>query len=180
MAVLGVKVTDTWADVRRAFRATIRARHPDTSAEDNANASAARVTEAYALLRREWHQPGTAPPPVTPTRVDSPERETEDRISLIGTDTIVVPAPGGEAFARLVDAAHSLGEVSYIDRASGFLEVVVTVLGGPACSVVVSVQGRATGDTEAFVTIEPLGRGPAPPVEPFAAALAALVAQRWP
>lgn len=177
--VLGVGEDARWTDVRQAYRQRIRAAHPDVSDQPGATASAARLSLAYATLRRLRAEataaPETAPPPPPPPHAAG----DPDGVYCIGTDTIVVPAPSDEAFARLLDAAHRLGSVSFIDRSSGFLEAVVTVVDGPACSVVISLQGRATGGTEAFVTIEPLGQGPAPPVDPFTAALAASVAARW-
>lgn len=169
--ILGVDADTGWPEVRRAYRERIRAAHPDVSDRADAAGASARLTLAYATLRRVRD--------ATPDPVPAPPPADSEGVYLIGTDTILVPAPSDEAFTRLLDAAHLLGSVSFIDRSSGFLEAVVRVVDGPACSVVVSLQGRATGGTEAFVTIEPLGQGVAPPVEPVTAALAASVAARW-
>ena len=63
----------------------------------------------------------------------------------------------------LVDAANELGEISYLDLSAGLLEVVVEFIEAPTSSVLLSVQGRATGITEVFCTVEPLSGGEAPP-----------------
>ena len=50
-------------------------------------------------------------------------------------------------------------------RKPGLLEIVVEFVGAPTSSVVLSLQGRATGTTEVFCTVEPLSGGEAPPGE---------------
>lgn len=172
--MLGLDDGATAAEVRRAYRSRLRSIHPDVSGRTDATVATAEVVAAYGVLRAE-----VAAEPVPAPPSDATTTNGTDAVHLIGVDTIVVPAPTAETFARLVDAAHALGEVSYLDRSTGFLEFVVTVVGGPAYSVVVSLQGRATSGTEAFVTVEPLGRGPALDVEPITSALAGLVAARW-
>lgn len=169
LAVLGVADGAPAAEVRRAYRERMRAVHPDASGDAATTEAAADLARAYATLRAQPDPPVAQP-------AGAPEAAP---VTLVGSDTIVVPAPPDEAFARLLDAAHGLGEVSYLDRANGFLEVVVYTDGDRAASLVVSLQGRATGGTEAFVTVEPLGRGPAVDAGPFTAALAGMVAARW-
>ena len=88
-----------------------------------------------------------------------------------GGDTVVLPAPADEAFLALLEAAQDVGEATYVDADVGLLETIVG--SGPgACSLVVSLQGRGNGTTEAFVTLEPLGQGPPPPLAPLVAELA--------
>ena len=178
--LLGVEAGASWAIVRQAYRNRVRTAHPDVSAQANANADTSRLTEAYATVRAAHQAEPAVHAEVTRAEEPSPDASDAQGVALVGDDTIVVPAPADEAFALLLEAAHGIGHVSFIDRSSGFLEAVVTVVDGPACSVVVSLQGRAVGGTEAFVTIEALGQAQAPPVGPFTAALAAAVAQRWP
>ena len=50
-AVLGVAAGDAWGEVRAAYRRAIRAAHPDTHGR-SATATAVRLNEAYAVLRR--------------------------------------------------------------------------------------------------------------------------------
>ncbi|MEJ7583308.1 MAG: J domain-containing protein [Acidimicrobiales bacterium] len=66
-ALLGVEPSSQPAAVRAAWRSRIRTRHPDR-AGPQATDEAARLNEAYALLRRG--QP-TAAPPATPAPASS-------------------------------------------------------------------------------------------------------------
>ena len=65
----------------------------------------------------------------------------------------------------LLDAAHELGEISYLDPSAGLVEVVVEFVEAPTSSVLLSMQGRATGVTDVFCTVEPLSGGDAPPAD---------------
>jgi hypothetical protein len=80
--------------------------------------------------------------------------------------------PADEAFVALLDAAHLVGEVTYVDARLGLLEAVLADGAGTPCQLLVTLQGRATG-TEAFCSLEPLGTDPCPPVADVVAALAA-------
>jgi hypothetical protein len=64
--------------------------------------------------------------------------------------------------------------VTYVDANLGILETVVEFDGWPTCSLLVTLQGRATGATEAWCTLESLSGEPAPPV----AAVALLLRER--
>ena len=86
---------------------------------------------------------------------------------------IASPVPAGDLFPMLVEVGHRLGEVAYVDDLAGILEVVVTFAGYGACSIGLTLQGRANGTTEASCTVEPLGSGPSPPADAVAELLAA-------
>ena len=94
-------------------------------------------------------------------------------VAVVGSDTLLLAAPPDEAFARLLEAAHRVGAVTYVDRSCAIFELVVQV-DGESCSLVVTLQGRAHG-TEAFVTLESLERvlthSPEPILHLFANAL---------
>lgn len=82
-----------------------------------------------------------------------------DDVRLLGNDTIVLSSPPAETFRRLVEAVHSLGEISYIDRGSAIFEAVLALADGHHASFVVSLQWRAHDATcEAFCTLEALDR----------------------
>ena len=68
----------------------------------------------------------------------------------------------------LIDAAHELGEISYLDPSAGLIEVIVEFVEAPTSSVLLSLQGRATGVTDVFCTVEPLSGGDAPPSDAVA------------
>ena len=79
--------------------------------------------------------------------------------------TLAMAAPASEVVPLLIEAAHQLGDITYLDPGAGLLEVVVEFVGAPTSSVVLSLQGRATGWTEVFCTVEPLSGGEAPTAE---------------
>lgn len=86
-------------------------------------------------------------------------------VSAVDADTIAIHAPAEEALMLLLDSAHSLGEISYLDRTAGLVEVIVEFVEAPTSSLLFSLQGRADGTTEVFCTVEPLSGGDAPPVD---------------
>ena len=117
-------------------------------------------------------QPGSAGQP--DARRGSPSagqrsapRRGAPRISvrLVGNDSISVSAPAEETLMLLVDAAHDLGEISYLDRTAGLLEVIVEFVEAPPPSVLFSLQGRDAATTEVFCTVEALSGGDSPPAE---------------
>ena len=169
-AVLGVDATDDWAAVRDAYRTLIRLTHPDLVGPGGAEETL-RVNAAYralAVARREGRlhaveraaTPAPAPAPRpgrgAPRR---PARLVADDIRIVGGDTIVLSSPPAETFRRLVEAAHALGDISYIDRSSAIFEAVLHLEDGNHASFVVSLQWRAHDATcEAFCTLEALDR----------------------
>ena len=175
--VLGVTATDGWDVVRDAYRDRIRRSHPDV-AGDAGIAASVELNAAYrvlALARREGrlHEepPPRRPPPAprgprareeapraTRPEWSEPEPESTD-VFLLDRDTLVLSTPPAETFRRLVEAAHEIGDVSYIDRSSAIFEAILTLDDGKAASFVVSLQWRAHDATcEAFCTLEALDR----------------------
>lgn len=158
-AVLGVTPGDEWPAVRAAYRRAIRATHPDTRGSA-ATATAVRVNEAYARLRRarddgSLHATVATPPP-SPPPAPPPPPPPRVGLAIEADDTLLLAAPPDEAFAILLDAAHRVGNVSYVDRSCAIFEAVVRQ-DGETCSLVVTVQGRAHG-TEALLTLEAMER----------------------
>jgi hypothetical protein len=94
---------------------------------------------------------------------------------VIDGDSLQVAAPSDEVYRRLVEVAHGIGEITYLDPDARLLDTIVTSDEGIACSLLASLQGRATG-TEIFFTLEPLGGEAGPAVEPLVTAIAALLA----
>jgi hypothetical protein len=166
---LGLGPAPTWTEVRVAYRAQIAASHPDRAGGDPVRA--ALVTEAYATLERAHRDgrlaerspiPPTAPPPPPSAAPTSPPDEPPE---VLEGDTVHLPMPPDEAFARLVEACHRIGDVTYIDRSCAILEALVRVEDEGVCSLVISLQGRAHG-TDAFCTLEAIEHVAAPPVRP--------------
>ena len=89
---------------------------------------------------------------------------------LLEGDAIAVHAPAEEAFALLFEAAGRVGHIAYFDRQLGILETVVRFEGGPTCSVMITLQGRAMY-TEAFCTMASIEAAPTPSIQPVVEAI---------
>jgi hypothetical protein len=158
-AVLGVGPTASVDDVRGAYLRLIRGTHPDLAGgEPGATRRTARLTEAYAVLRR-----------TVPVEVDV-EVDERPAVSRLDQDCFTIEAPADEAFAALFEAAGRVGHIAYFDRNLGILETVVRFEGGPTCSVLLTLQGRAHG-TEVFCTMESIEAAPTPPISPVIEAI---------
>ncbi len=174
--VLGVPVDADADHVRRAFRQLIRRHHPDRAgAGEDAAATSSRLIEAHRTLRTTPPPPSTAPPTAAAPRRE-PSRPATPVDARVEGDALLVGAPPELVMAGLVDAGHRLGEITYLDRGSGLVEILVMVQDEgddhpAACSLVASLQGRADA-VEVFCTVERLDGHPAPPVAPLVAALA--------
>ena len=172
-------------DVRAAFRRLVLEHHPDI-AGPNETAQTARLTEAYALLRRVANESGgdtitVAPPasaspapPATPEPAPTPYEEAV-AAELAAGDTLLLRAPVAESFAVLFEAAGRIGHVAYFDRQLGILETIVRFEGGPSCSLLITLQGRV-GGTEALCTLESIEAMATPPIRPVIDALLAALA----
>jgi hypothetical protein len=170
------------SEVRDSYRSLVRRSHPDLLHPDadrtNATAATARITNAFAVVRRAVLDSGAdvvpepAGPPPPPERPSPPPRPWE--VDLVDADadgdTISIAAPASEAFALLLDAAAGIGGIGYVDRQLGILEVIVRFEGGPSCSVLITLQGRAFG-TDAFCTMDSIEAAPTPPIQPVIDAL---------
>lgn len=151
-------------ELRHAYRDALRRSHPDLGGRDR---EVQVVIDAYRTLVDE---PTTAPSPPAPE--PPPATAVEAAAVTVDGDTVAAELPAGDLFPMLVEVAHGLGEVAYVDDHAGILEIVVAFEGYGACSVVLTLQGRGTGTTEAFCTVEALGPGPAPPADAVAELLA--------
>lgn len=182
LAILEIEPGRSMDEVRERYRSLVRRSHPDLLGPDEdrsaATAATARITSAFAIVRRavldadgevvpEPPAPaGAAPPPASPPApwsVDLVEADADG-------DTISIAAPASEAYALLLDAAAGIGGIGYVDRRLGILEVIVRFEGGPSCSVLITIQGRAFG-TDAFCTMESIEAAPTPPIQPVIDAL---------
>lgn len=161
--LLGVAVDADQDAVRVAYRRLVRDSHPDLNPAGDANERTARLTAAYRVLRAAGSgRAGRGGGLERTEQHPVPDRQTI-AVALVDDDTIGVAALPDETMAFLIDAAHDLGDISYLDRSAGLLEVVVEFVEAPTSSIVLSLQGRASGVTEVFCTVEPLSGGTAPP-----------------
>lgn len=163
MAVLGVAAGASWEEVRRAFRSRIREVHPDIAGDDPVVRNrAVLLTQAYDTLERATE--GGRRPLTRPTAASSGARRN-------GDDTpAVLHLPPGEVFPLLLDAAHRLGDVSYVSPDEGIISVLVRHDGGPLCQLVATIEG----DNVAF-SLDPMTIGEAPPIHAVVGRLAGLL-----
>lgn len=80
----------------------------------------------------------------------------------VDADTLRFRAPADETFRWLLEAAHEIGEITYLDRSGPLFEVLCSFLGEPATSLLVTLQGRADG-TDALCSAESIEARPGPP-----------------
>lgn len=179
--ILGIAPAAPWTDVRRAYRDLIQTRHPDRAGAGSTG-EAARITEAYAVLRSAQAQFRTAPRSAgaARTRLERPVAPVPvppTAIVRMDEDTIAFGAPADETFLLLLEAGHDIGELTYVDRSVPILEVICQFVGTPALSLVITLQGRMDR-TEAFCTVESIEARPGPPTADVVDVLVDLLHQR--
>jgi len=169
--LLGLGPTPSWVEVRVAYRAQISAAHPDRAGGRTDLAMAINV--AYAALeeaerdgRLQAHGHEHAHERVHRAPPAPPAAGWGEPPEVLDGDTVHLPVPPDEAFIHLLEACHTLGDVTYIDRSCAILEALVRVEGEGVCSLVITLQGRATG-TDAFCTLEAIEHVGTPPVRPI-------------
>ena len=169
LRTLGLETGARADDINRAYRALIRQAHPDAG---GSTAVAARITEAYYWLQRAGAEPPKASKP-TPRHQPAPSGTGK------ADDSMTLLLPPGDVFARLVEAGHHLGEVSYIDHDTGIVQVTFTADNGVVCQLAATiVSGGRTGspgDARVEFTLDPLASGKAPPIGRVVAHLARLI-----
>ncbi|MFM7064311.1 MAG: J domain-containing protein [Actinomycetes bacterium] len=171
LELLGLRDPAGPEELRRAYRRRVAQVHPDVSDAADATARTVALTEAYALLR---HGPpaATAAPtasaghagPERATRRDGARADVPVQVEQIDVDTVAVHAPADTTLLLLVEAAHDLGDVVYLDPSAGLVEVLVEFVEAPTCSLLLTLQGRADGTTEVWGTVETLSGEAPPPV----------------
>lgn len=181
-SVLGLGRSATIADAVATHRRLQLRHHPDRTDDPGATATSARLNQALAVLRAEADRAvDTAvdtieAPVVTPSPPDDDLEPVDVRIEC---GSIFVAAPADETFLRLLEAAALMGDVGHLDLRLGLLELLIRPEGGPTCSVLFTLQGRALG-TEVFAEMESIEAAPTPPMEPVLRALADVVASGVP
>ena len=170
-SVLGVIPTASAEELRSAYRQRLFAVHPDHSGHSGDGVrtviSAYRTLTSQLVIAPE-PVPVEAPAPANDLHADDLRGDDlhADEVWLIGPDTIALAMPADDAYLRLLEVAHRIGDVTYVDRSCALMEALLRTKDGTTLSLVISLQGRALGHSEAFLTIEPvdLVRGPLPNV----------------
>lgn len=174
--LLGVEAACSEAEIRAAYRMLLLRTHPDINSKADATERTMALTSAYLLLTSLVVDPAPAAaaaaqqeePAAEQGRRRAPKKEEEIEILLLGDLTISVAAPASETLMLLIDMAHELGEISYLDPSAGLLEIVIEFVEEPTSSVLLSMQGRGNATTEVFCSVEPLSGGISPPADAVA------------
>lgn len=182
--VLDVAPQAPWDEVRRAYRLAIGIHHPDRMGATG-DQQAVQIIEAFRVLERARLDPRFAPPlPPPPPASPDAAKDTSRRpssppvgglaLTRIDDDTLRIDAPADEAFRWLIEGAHELGNITYLDRSGPIFEVLCRFVDAPATSLLVTLQGRADG-TDALCSAESIEARPGPPtvlvVDAYEAAL---------
>ena len=168
LASLGLSPGSDWIEIKRAYRLKIRTHHPDLSDEPGGEAAAARIIEAYATLA-ELVKAGrlpTAPPRRESVATDESAPEARP------PDSAVLQVPPGVLFERLLESAHDVGDVTYVDPDAGIVQLLVTLPGWPPSQLTCQVARRGSDDV-IVSTLDSLEARPAPPIESVVDLLAA-------
>ena len=120
MALLGVTAQMSWREVRSAYHERIREVHPDVADSASATELTAELNRALDLLRdatdsgaRPFFQP------------DSGSNSLQTSQQPRRSDVVTMHAAPGDVFVLLLDAAHMLGTVNYMDPESGLIKVLL-------------------------------------------------------
>ena len=175
-AVLGVALDADTVDARAAYLRLVRRHHPDVAPERaDATAATARLTQAWAVFRQEVAP--DAPPPAPPGSSRPPTRYAPGPVPDGRDVDADVAGSASPDFLALLDAASSLGEVTWADRHAQMVQLVLhPEPGGPACQLVAGLVA-VPGGFAIRTALESLEARPAPPLEPLAEQLATLVAR---
>jgi hypothetical protein len=172
--VLGVTEQSTMAEVRSTYRARLRKVHPDQNSSLSAAEETKELIAAFRVVAEVYSQPrvGSASARVAASEPEvrtgegfgsdpaySGDLDVTAFASLVDDDTVAIESTGTEAFAALVAVGHEIGDVTYIDRQNELLEILLRTVTNDTLSLVATLQGRANGTTEAFLTLEPLDVG---------------------
>lgn len=175
-SVLGVAPGADAAALRAAFRDALRRHHPDTTADpDGAGERTATVVEAYRLLRDLADASEPAPAPVAaPAPTPAAPLAT---VEVIGAEALWVGVDARLVAAALLEVADELGEVSYVDRSGGLVQLTVRPPDGPTCWFTLSTHHRP-GGAVVVATLESIEAAPTPPADALLLALAEALAAR--
>jgi hypothetical protein len=161
LLLLGLDESNTWADIRRAYRAKIRQAHPDAGGSFE---PAASLNDAMAVLTRAFAPAGTMIEPVT------------DAMTEPATEDLVFVAPQSEVFDRLRRALDEIADVVAVDADAGLLvgDLRREIGAGRLVVEVHSPVDRAQSSTVEF-TLDQVGADPPPRIDDVVRELARLV-----
>jgi hypothetical protein len=167
--LLGVHSSHSYADIRSTFRRRLSEAHPDRNPSPSAVDETKRLIAAFQCLRARFGEGELDQTPINGVNGVNDVNDVNDVAMhvaprepyavLVDDDTIAIASPDEEAFADLIGVGHAIGDVTYLDRQNALLEVLLRTVANDTLSLVVTLQGRANGTTEAFLSMEPLDVG---------------------
>jgi hypothetical protein len=166
LAVLGLGSGAAWVEIRQAYRDQVRVSHPDVEASDRDRATGrtAALNVAFATLSAATAG-GTRPLPDPEPAAPPP--------TLPAPAPVTLRAGPGDVFVQLLDAAHEIGEVGYMDPEAGLIQILLGA--GPAASqLLIAVDQDCDPPTASFTLDSPGGEEP-PPIQSVVDDLAALL-----
>lgn len=131
LQVLGLDGRPPWDQVRAAYRSLIRTSHPDVARTDAATERTAAINEAFALLRRRTDD-GRIELPTRPP-AEPPERAAPQ-------PSVVLRSRPGDVYVNLLEAAHELGDVCYLDPEAGLIQILLTDQGAAGAHLLIDVD----------------------------------------
>jgi hypothetical protein len=155
--MLGVTASSSMAEIRTEYRTRLRQIHPDQNSSESAADETKELIAAFRMVTEFQGQP--SPAVASDDVVVEELLAPVDFAALVDDDTIAIASTGIEAFAALVAVGHEIGDVTYLDRQNELLEILLRTATNDTLSLVATLQGRANGTTEAFLTLEPLDVG---------------------
>ncbi len=168
LQTLGLEPSAPWHEIRGRYRDLIRLAHPDMERTDPAATTrAVGVNVAFDVLAAATSN-GTRPLPPVPVRVPA------DNLAPSPSAAVTLEAGPGDVFVQLLDAAHVIGDVSYMDPEAGLIQVLLD--GGDPCSaqLLIAVDQHAEPPTASF-TLDSQNASTAPPIRSIVDELAAAI-----
>jgi hypothetical protein len=149
LASLGLRPGAAWPEIKAAYRRLIRSHHPDvaTAPEDD---TATTIIEAYTILG-ELNRSNKLPAPEAAT-------------TTAPGDRAVLVVARGALFENVCDAAHDIGDVTYIDPLEQTVQLLVRLPGWAPAQLTCEVARRHDEDV-IISTLDSLDSRPAPPIE---------------
>lgn len=138
LGVLGLEGRPDWDAVRAAYRSSVRESHPDVSAGDAATRRTAAINEAFDVLRRLTVDGKSALPDRPPP---APERLEP---------ALVLRTRPGDVYVNLLEAAHEVGNVCYLDPEAGLIQVLLTEQGAAGAHLLIDVDQERRPPSVAF------------------------------
>lgn len=145
LAALGLTGRPEWLEIRDAYRRSIRTIHPDVADDMESTRSAAQVNASFDVLRRatgDGRHPLPAPQPRqrphAPPAPASPPAAT------------VIRSRGDDVYVHLLEAAHEVGDVCYLDPEAGLIQVLLSSHGASGAHLLIDVDADQNPPRVAF------------------------------